>query len=242
MRFLGFVGSIAGLLLLAGCATLQVAEGPQPSDFLIHGVDVSKYQGEIDWPAARDSGVSFAWIKATEGGDYTDEYFDRNWQAAKAAGIPRGAYHFAYWCRPGSEQVEWFEKHVPVEDDALPPVLDVEWTPTSRTCPRKVSREVALAQMQVILTEMERYYGKRPVIYTTVDFYHDILDGGALEDYPIWVRSVKHYPSVKYGDRRWHFWQYTAQGNVPGIKGYVDRNAFFGDGRQWQAFLDGPKS
>ncbi|MBV8564956.1 MAG: glycoside hydrolase family 25 protein [Methylobacteriaceae bacterium] len=242
MRFLGFVGSVAGLLLLAGCATLQVAEGPRPSDFLIHGVDVSKYQGEIDWPAARDSGVSFAWIKATEGGDYTDEYFDRNWQAAKAAGIPRGAYHFAYWCRPGSEQVEWFEKHVPIEDDALPPVLDVEWTPTSRTCPRKVSRETALAQMQVILTEMERYYGKRPVIYTTVDFYRDVLDGGAFEDYPIWVRSVKHYPSVKYGDRRWHFWQYTAQGNVPGIKGYVDRNAFFGDGRQWQAFLDGPKS
>jgi lysozyme len=100
-----------------------------------------------------------------------------------------------------------------------------------------VSRDTALGQMRVILTEMEHYYGKRPVIYTTVDFYHDVLDGGALSEYPIWVRSVKHYPSVKYGDRPWNFWQYTATGRVPGIKGGVDRNAFNGNADQWRAFL-----
>src|SRR4051812_44035850 len=68
--------------------------GPHPEDFTVHGVDVSKYQGEIDWQAAKASGVRFAWIKATEGGDHMDEKFYQNWQNAKAAGVPRGAYHF----------------------------------------------------------------------------------------------------------------------------------------------------
>jgi lysozyme len=237
MRVVRFATFAVGLLL-AGCATMDTMQNPRPSDFLIHGIDVSKYQGEIDWPAARGSGVTFAWIKATEGGDYEDAYFDRNWQAAKDAGVIRGAYHFAYWCRPAEEQVRWFEQHVPVDDSALPPVLDVEWVPTSRTCPQKVSRERALQQMRIILTEMERYYHKRPVIYSTVDFYHDVLDGGELSEYPIWLRSVKYYPTVKYGDRRWHFWQYTATGRIPGIRGEVDRNAFFGNHQQWQAFLE----
>ena len=233
---------VAATLALAGCASIDTMREPSPNDFLIHGIDVSKYQGEIDWPAARDSGVTFAWIKATEGGDYKDAYFDHNWQAAKDAGIVRGAYHFAYWCRPAEEQVRWFEAQVPVDASALPPVLDAEWVPTSRTCPQKVSREKAIQMMRAMLIEMERYYHKRPVIYSTVDFYHDVLDGEALSEYPIWVRSVKHYPSVKYGDRRWHFWQYTAQGKVPGIRGEVDRNAFFGNGEQWEAFLEGSQT
>jgi lysozyme len=228
----------AAVLLVSGCATLDVTQEPRPSDFLIHGVDVSKYQGEIDWNAARSAGVSFAWIKATEGGDHADEFFRRNWQEAKEAGIPRGAYHFAYWCRPAQEQADWFNANVPEDDSALPPVLDVEWNPTSRTCPQKVSRDVAIGQMRIMLTAMEQKFHKRPVIYSTVDFYRDVLSGGAFQDYPIWVRSVKHYPTVKYGDRHWTFWQYTAEGQVPGIKGGVDRNTFNGTGDQWQAFLD----
>ena len=238
MRFARYA-VVASLLFLAGCATSIDPMGDvSPSDFVVHGVDVSKYQGEIDWDTVRGSGVTFAWIKATEGGDYKDQYFDRNWQAAKDAGIRRGAYHFAYWCRSAAEQVAWFERHVPIESDALPPVLDVEWNPTSKTCPRKLSREDALAQMQTILSEMERFYGKRPVIYSTVDFYRDVLSGGDLSNYPIWVRSVKYAPRVKYGDRKWQFWQYTAEGQVPGIRGGVDRNAFNGTPKQFEAFAD----
>ena len=71
--------------------------------------------------------------------------------------------------------------------------------------------------MKVMLEEMERHYGKRPIIYTTVDFYEAILVDGAFMDYPIWVRSTKHHPSVKYGSRPWHFWQYQSDGSVAGI-------------------------
>ena len=158
--------------------------------------------------------------------------------AARAAGLPRGAYHFAYWCRPWQEELAWFEAAVPVEPDALPPVLDVEATPTSKTCHKTLYPDETVAQMRNMLAEMERHYGKRPLIYTTVDFYQAILRPSALTEYPIWVRSTKYHPVVKYGSRRWHFWQYQSDGSVPGVKGRVDRNAFFGGPDQWKAFLE----
>src|SRR5271169_5364327 len=78
---------------------------PKPKDYPIHGIDVSKFQGDIDWNAVANSGVKFAWIKATEGGDRADARFQANWEGAKAAGIPHGAYHFVYWCRPPLEEI-----------------------------------------------------------------------------------------------------------------------------------------
>jgi len=225
--------------LVAGCAgggPSVTDPFPHPSDYEIHGIDVSKYQGNIDWNAVRASGVRFAWIKATEGGDYADEKFQQNWEGAKEAGIPRGAYHFAYWCRSGEEQAAWFLKNVPNDPDALPPVLDVEWNAQSKTCPGHPPRDVAIAQMKTILAAMERAYGKKPVIYTSVDFHRDVMVGEFTE-YPIWVRSVKYYPSVKYGNRQWHFWQHTAEGQVAGINGYVDRNCFNGTAAEWRAWL-----
>ncbi len=213
---------------------------PNAKDYPIHGIDVSKFQGDIDWNAVANSGVKFAWIKATEGGDRADERFQANWTGAKAAGVPHGAYHFVYWCRPPMEEMAFFEQNAPVEPDALPPVLDVEATPTSKTCHRHLTQDAAIAEMQVMLNEMERHYGKRPVIYTTVDFYQAILADGAFLDYPIWVRSTKYHPSVKYGPRAWHFWQYQSDGRVDGIGGKVDKDAFFGTRDQWEAFLREP--
>src|SRR5271163_5135325 len=101
---------------------------PNAKDYPIHGIDVSKFQGDIDWNAVANSGVKFAWIKATEGGDRLDQRFQANWTGAKAAGVPHGAYHFVYWCRPPMEEMAFFEQNAPVEGDALPPVLDVEAT------------------------------------------------------------------------------------------------------------------
>ena len=86
----------------------------------IHGIDISKWQGEIDWAALRQAGTKFAFIKATEGGDHIDGRFLENWQAARRAGVPRGAYHFVYWCRPAHEQAAWFKRNVPQDPDALP--------------------------------------------------------------------------------------------------------------------------
>lgn len=212
-------------------------QAKKPIHYAVHGTDVSKYQRSIDWHTAKRSGISFAFVKATEGGDRVDDYFDEHWSSTRAAGVPRGAYHFVYWCRPWQEEMAWFKSNVPREPDALPPVLDVEATPESRTCKRTIVPEQAIPEMRLMLQEMERHYGKRPVIYTTVDFYEAILADGALTEYPIWVRSTKHRPHVRYGSRKWHFWQYQSDGAVPGIVGKVDRNVFHGSPAEWQKWL-----
>ncbi len=211
--------------------------GPFPHDFPIQGIDVSKYQGDIDWAQVKASGVQFAYMKATEGGDHVDEKFQQNWKGAKAAGVARGAYHFVHWCRPWREEMRNFKQVVAVERDALPPVLDVEATPESKTCKRRLERGPAVAEIREMLREMERHYGRKPVIYTTVDFYEHILNPSELEEYPIWIRSVKYSPHVKYGSRNWHFWQFQSDAKIPGIVGNVDRNAFKGDHKQWLAFM-----
>ena len=130
-----------------------------------------------------------------------------------------------------------FIQTVPREPDALPPVLDVEATPESKKCKRRLERGPVVAQMREMLRAMERHYGKKPVIYSTVDFYEAILSPNELEDYPIWIRSTKYSPHVKYGSRNWHFWQFQSDARIPGIVGNVDRNAFRGDHQQWLAFI-----
>ncbi len=243
MRKVSVLVAAALAMALGGCAasvgSLEMSDMPHATDYAIHGIDVSRYQGLIDWDRVKGAGVRFAWIKASEGGDHQDERFWENWQNSKAAGVRRGPYHFVYWCRPWQEEMAFFERVAPVEPDALPPVLDVEATPTSKTCKRKLYPAETIADMRKMLAEMERHYGKKPVIYTTVDFYAAILAGGALTDYPIWVRSTKYFPTVRYGDRRWHFWQYQSDGHIDGIAGKVDRNAFFGTAEQWQDFTGG---
>lgn len=207
----------------------------------IHGIDVSKWQGDIDWQAVKRSGVKFAFIKATEGGDHVDDRFEQNWAGAKAAGVMRGAYHFVFWCRSAVEQAAWFEKHIPRDPEALPPVLDVEWNPQSRNCPGKISPELAREKMTIMLKHLERHTGKRPIIYTDITFNQEVLAGGHFEDYPFWVRSTAADPKERYDDRRWALWQYTTTGRIPGIAGNVDRNTFNGSQQQWLAFMDMPK-
>lgn len=197
-------------------------------DYPNHGIDVSKWQGHIDWAQVKNAGTKFAFLKATEGGDHLDEKFHFNWDAAGAAGVPRGAYHFVYWCRPAHEQAMWFKSHIPsrAQSDALtlPPVLDVEWNGHSKTCPRKVPREVALEKMRVMLRELEEHTGQKPIIYTDITFHNEVLIG-EFNDYPFWLRSVAAKPEERYsGNRRWAYWQYTATGRVPGVRGNVDRN------------------
>ncbi|PRD45394.1 glycoside hydrolase [Phyllobacterium phragmitis] len=214
--------------------------GKTPWHYAVHGTDVSKYQGSIDWKTARESGISFVFIKATEGGDRADERFTEHWSKARAVGMPRGAYHFYYFCRPAIEQARWFIRHVPRDPHALPPVLDMEWNHLSPSCKLRPNAAVVRREMQIFLDAVERHYGKRPIIYTTVDFFDD--NGlSSMKEYPFWLRSVAGHPNEKYGDHPWTFWQYTGTGNVPGIKGDADINVFAGSPKQWRTWVEGKK-
>ena len=211
-------------------------EGGAPWSYAVHGTDVSKYQTSVDWHKARASGVSFAFIKATEGGDRVDDYFDEHWRLTRAAGIPRSAYHFYYFCRPAAEQARWFIKNVPNERGALPPVLDMEWNPQSPTCKLRPAPETVRSEMGIFLNIIEKHYGKKPIIYTSVDFFEDNGLSG-FRGYPYWLRSVAGHPRQKYGSHPFTFWQYTGTGVVPGIRGDADINVFNGDMAAWKSWL-----
>ncbi|EXL09039.1 glycoside hydrolase family 25 protein [Aquamicrobium defluvii] len=208
-----------------------------PRHYAVHGVDVSRWQGEIDWPKLRSQGANFAFIKATDGGDHLDPMFMKNWTGAAAAGIRRGAYHFFYWCRPASEQADWFIRNVPKVAGALPPVIDVEWNGESR-CRKRPSPAQVREKMQVFMDRLERHYGQRPIIYTAPDFYADNLKG-AFTDYPFWLRAVAQHPSRVYPGRKWVFWQYSGSGLSHGVKGNIDLNVFNGTEAQWRNWLGG---
>ena len=207
-----------------------------PWNYAVHGTDVSKYQTSVDWPTAKASGISFAFIKATEGGDRFDEYFNEHWARTKANGIPRAAYHFFYFCTPAATQARWFIENVPVDRSAMPPVLDMEWNPQSPTCRLRPDSGTVRAEMTTFLEMIERHYGKKPIIYTSVDFFDD-NDLSTFRGYPYWLRSVAGHPRQKYGSHPFTFWQYTGTGIVPGMTGKSDINVFNGSEAAWKKWL-----
>lgn len=234
----GGVGEIAEPAALTGSHPFPVREASPGLDLHeVHGIDVAKYQGDIDWHAVKAGGIGFAFIKATEGTDRVDEKFHANWAGAKAAGVARGGYHFSYWCTPMSQQFENFRRTVPVDADAMPPVLDLEWNHQSPTCPKKIPKEQALAEIRTWVQLAERHYGKKPILYVEIPFFRDVLSGGEFSDYPLWLRSVAAPPQVRYPGHRWAFWQYTAKGRVPGIKPVVDKNVFAGSREEWRRLV-----
>jgi lysozyme len=208
----------------------------KPWQYGVHGVDVSRYQLGLDWPKMRANQISFAFIKATEGGDHIDPEFRTHWRGAAQAGLPRGAYHFYYFCGNAREQAAWYIRNVPKDNGALPPVLDIEWNHTSPTSKLRPEASTVRASMRQFLRIVKAHYGKTPIIYTTVDFYHE-NDLGRINGYTFWLRSVADHPSKIYPGERWGFWQYSGTGRVPGAPGDIDLNVFHGSVDQWQAWL-----
>lgn len=210
--------------------------GKPPQAYAVHGLDVAKYQGTIDWETARSNGVNFVFVKATEGGDRVDEMFHDHWRGAGRAGVARGAYHFFYHCRPAIEQARWFIRHVPRTAGALPPVLDMEWTPFSPTCTIRRTPEEIRRDADIFIRAVADHYGQRPILYTSIDFFQD-NQMWKVNGADFWLRAVAKHPKDLYDGHPWTFWQYTSTGLVPGVNGRVDINVFEGSGAQWAAWL-----
>lgn len=196
-----------------------------PADYLIHGIDVSRHQSAIGWPAVQEMEVDyikigFVFIKATEGFGRVDDQFRRNWNGAAKADIPRGAYHFFISSKSGKAQAENFMSTVKLQPGDLPPVLDVEQT-NGASIPDLQQRVADWLQA------VEKKYNCRPIIYTNANFYERFL-AGRFDDYPLWVAHylVKDKPRI---GRSWSFWQHSETGRVNGIRNKVDFNVFNGD-------------
>ena len=189
----------------------------------VSGIDVSHHQGRIDWPQVAGAGVSFAWLKATEGGDFVDPAFLRNWAGARAVGIPVGAYHFYRRCKGGREQAENLLRLLPPEGLQLPPVLDVE---DMAGCPVGTPPLDPVHEIAAFLDAVEARAGCRPILYVTPAFDAAYLEG-EFRDESFWVRSILVPPGFRRDS--WDFWQYHNLGRRAGIAGPVDLNAGRGD-------------
>lgn len=204
-----------------------------PTRYSLHGIDVSRYQQVINWDTVKAMNVEgvqiqFAFMKATEGTNNTDQYFKRNWRKAKEAGMTRGAYHFFIASKDGTQQARKFISTVKLSPGDLPPVLDVEQI-------NGTSKAVLQQRVKAFLYAAELAYGVKPIIYTNADFYKQNLKG-EFDDYPLWVA---HYlrPLAPRIERNWHFWQHSESGRVNGIAGKVDFNVFNGDSTEFQKLL-----
>ncbi|MEM7091411.1 MAG: GH25 family lysozyme [Actinomycetota bacterium] len=174
------------------------------------GVDVSNFQGDIDWAAVAADGISFGFAKATESTTFRDPYFAKNWSGMAAHGVARGAYHFFSTKHPGADQANFFLSVLGDEAGDLPPVIDIE---TGSPNP---------AEIQAWLDTVERALGVRPMIYASLSFANDHL--GAFGDYPLWIAeyNTQATPTLPSAWSTWQFWQYSDKGSVNGIAGNVD--------------------
>ncbi|MDQ2769978.1 MAG: glycoside hydrolase family 25 protein [Bacteroidota bacterium] len=199
---------------------------PLLAGYSVHGIDVSAYQGRIDWPEVARNRVRFAFIKASEGSSLRDPRFARNWQSARAAGVLCGAYHYFQPNRDGAQQARLFIDTVPLAPGDLPPVLDVE-APSFHDV-AMMRREIA-----VWLKLVETHYGVRPILYSNHSFYQRHL-AGHFDDYPLWLA---HYEVAhpKLARSKWIIWQHSDEAYVPGIRGVVDFNVFQGTLDQLEA-------
>lgn len=204
-----------------------------PANYSIHGIDVSRYQKEISWADVKEMkvknvAVGFAFIKATEGFDITDEQFEENIRAARQAGIPAGAYHYFIPSESGKMQAQHFLETVDLKKGDLPPVLDIETVSGA---------SVADLQQRVAdwLDMVQKKYKALPVIYTNADFYKTFL-AGRFDKYPLWVAHylAKEKPRT---DRSWLFWQHNENATVSGIATRVDFDVFNGDSTAFQKIL-----
>lgn len=192
----------------------------------VHGVDVSHYQGTIDWGVLSQN-QDFAFIKATEGSTHVDECFLDNWQAAGQTHLYLGAYHFFSFDSDGDKQAASYIETVGELDGKLAPVVDVEYYGNKRSNPPE--RTEVIENLAAMLDTLEQHYEVKPIIYTTYTVYNDYIKG-EFEGYPLWVRSVYCPPSVLFGNK-WSFWQYMDTAMLDGYAGaeqYIDVNVFRG--------------
>ncbi|WP_381792532.1 lysozyme [Streptomyces niveus] len=209
--------------------------GPAPMDTSgVQGIDVSNWQGSINWASVKAAGIDFAYMKATEGTNFKDASFNANYTNSYNAGLIRGAYHFA---RPnssnGATQANYFASNGggwSKDGKTLPGVLDIEGNPSGASC-----YGLSTTQMRTWVNDFYNTYkartGRDVVIYTTASWWNSCTGNwtGMAAKSPLWVA---HWgttsPNIPAGFPTWTIWQYTATGRVSGVSGDVDRNKFNG--------------
>lgn len=195
-----------------------------PKGYSIQGIDISHYQGTVDWKKLRGASiqgypVEFVIMKATEGNSIVDETFEENFRQAKRYNFIRGAYHFFVPSIPAEQQAGHFIRRVKLENGDFPPVLDIE---RKGLLTDGQVREQALKWLHIV----ERHYKVKPIIYTNFKFKLSYLNDTVFNAYPYWIAHY-YVDSIRY-KKPWKLWQHTDNGRVDGIEGPVDFDIYNG--------------
>jgi len=198
----------------------------------VQGIDVSHYQGTVNWAAVKAAGIGFAFAKATDGNTYTDPQFKSNWTGIKAAGMLRGAYHF-YESKddPVTQANNFIAAVGSLAVGDLPPVVDIEVNKGS------FGNTTLAANLQIWLNTVEQALGRTPMIYTGPSFWNQNMNN-SFSRYALWIAQygVSH-PTIPNGWGSWTFWQNSEGGHVTGVTGSVDTDVFAGSMTDLLAFV-----
>lgn len=216
--------------LAAGFLSAMAAEGevgPADPSKVVPGIDVSHWQGTIDWDQVAASGMKYAFIRVSDGTGTLDSEFDRNWNESARVGMLRGAYQYF---RPNQDPIAqakiMVEKVGQLGPNDLPPVLDLE-SGGNEGIPAERIVSAAMEWAKYV----EEHTGKRPIIYAGHYYWEgEVQASDAFADYLLWVPNYsRDWPLVPDPWQSWAFFQHTSEGRVPGIAGNVDMNYFNGD-------------
>ena len=231
--------SITAVVTVAALAVSGTAVAQAVSFGAPKGIDVAAHQHPggmpIDWSKVRSDGQSFAFVKATEGGDWVNPHYVQDIQAANAAGLKTGAYHYARPAGDAKTQAANFAAQIALApDQTLPPALDIE-----------VAEGKSAAQLEQWIeeftSELKRLTGRTPMIYTYKYFWMGQMNNSQkFSDMPLWLAAYQDQaPEAVGGWNELSFWQRSGSGKVAGISTDVDMNLFNGSKQQLQSFSDG---
>ena len=208
------------------------ADGPRSRTVIRQGIDVSHWQGRIDWDRIARGNVDFAIIKATEGTWMVDPWYTRNRTRARRAGILFSAYHYANPSRRAGDAIReanWFVRKAKLDGTNLIPALDLEESGGLR--PAQLQRWTLQW-----LRRVEHRLGVKPMLYTSPGFWSgQVGNTTRISRAGFDVLWLSHWgtrrptvPGRRWAGDGWTLWQWTERGRVPGVSGWVDRNVYSG--------------
>ncbi len=190
----------------------------------LFGIDVSQYQGTIQWEEVLhindEFPIDFIYVRATMGEEGKDKKYTENWRAIKKKNKLRGAYHYFRPNENSIKQAKNFIKNVDLDAGDLPPVLDIE------EMPRNQSMDSLKIGLKRWLDQVEKHYQVKPVLYSGDKYFADFLEK-EFEDYTLWIANYNFW--VERPKKHWNIWQFSEKGSVKGINGPVDLNMFVGN-------------
>lgn len=190
----------------------------------VFGIDVSHYQGKINWDSVQKGRhvfpIHYVFVRSTAGKNGIDTEFKNNWKHAKTGGFIRGAYHYYRPDENSLEQAKFFIKTVKLTKGDMPPVLDIEQMPDGQ------SMDSLKAGLKRWLNKVEKHYGVKPIIYSGESFYTDFLQE-EFADYNLWIANYSFFEDEIQPE--WLFWQFTDKAAITGIEGNVDVNIYNGN-------------